>query len=382
MREGYAQSVVMFALGWALAGCMTVPGEVSGLERCIWVTRWDYRTQQDIRQIMVNCADAGFTSVIFQVRGNGTVFYPSQLEVWSEDLNSMYPGFDPLAVAVEEAHLRGLQIHAWMNMIPGWRGDSPPRDSRQLYSSRPSWFLRDRFEQPETPSPGRYLGLNPCLPEVRRHLAQLCREVAANYDVDGIHLDYIRFTYRDYDNDKVYPEDRRSLELFVAETGARTTDRVSLEAWKTASLTRLVAQIRQAVDSVSIREVLLTAAVFADPELALEKGNQDWGEWAERELVDALFPMNYSNDNSIFAVRTRADLATSGRTPVVIGVGVHTHDDPRQSIHQMEAALREGASGVSVFSYGVVFGPLNAMPQQQETPMRRILTTWNLTRDH
>ena len=357
-----------------------MPSEVSGLDRSIWVTRWDYRTREDIRNIMANCAEAGFTAVIFQVRGNGTVFYPSELELWSEDFDFRFPGFDPLAVAVEEAHLRGLQLHAWLNMIPGWRGDSPPEDARQLYASRPGWFLRDRFGQPEPREPGRYLGLNPCLPEVRRHLVAVCREVASGYEVDGIHLDYIRFTYRDYDDSRTYPEDRRSLDLFALDTGDRESP-AALEAWKTACLTELVKGVSAAVRSIPRRRVLLTAAVFADPEVAIEKGNQDWGDWADRGLVDALFPMNYSDDNAVFAVRSRADVATGGRTPVVMGVGVHKHEDPSQSVRQMEAALAAGASGVSVFSYSVLFGPLNATRAERATAMRRVLTTWNLTRN-
>ena len=102
MREGNARRAVLFALGgvlsWALAGCATIPGEVSGLDRSIWVTRWDYRTREDIRDIMANCAEAGFTAVMFQVRGNGTVFYRSELEPWSEAFDFRHPGFDPLAV--------------------------------------------------------------------------------------------------------------------------------------------------------------------------------------------------------------------------------------------------------------------------------------------
>lgn len=380
MRVGYARLLV-FALVLAVGGCSTMSRESPSLDRCIWVTRWDYRTREDIRRIMANCATAGFTSVMFQVRGNGTVFYSSQLEVWSEAFDYRHPGFDPLASAIEEAHARGLQLHAWVNVIPGWRGDVPPEDARQLYASRPGWFLQDRFERPEPPEPGRYLGLNPCLPEVRRHLANVCREVAANYSVDGIHLDYIRFTYRDYQDGDVYPQDPRSLEIFTKATGAGLADRVAFERWKTDCMTELVSEIHGAVSSVSTRRVMLSAAVFADPEVAVEKGNQDWGEWADRGLVDALFPMNYADDNEIFTVRARLDVETGGGVPVVMGVGTHRHDSPEQTLRQMDAAIEVGASGVAVFGYSNLFGPLNAGPQERETAMRRLVTTWNLTRE-
>ncbi len=105
---------------------------------------------------------------MFQVRGNGTALYSSREEVWSEQFGFEGPPFDPLSQAVVSAHANGLKIHAWINVLPGWRGDKPPSEHRQLFHTRPEWFLRG------PPVPGQGLGkivkegsyfwLNPCLP--------------------------------------------------------------------------------------------------------------------------------------------------------------------------------------------------------------------------
>ncbi len=82
--------------------------------RFLWVTRWDYRTAEDIEQICYNAASARFTDLLFQVRGEGTVFFRSPYEPWAWELSGkgpesgvgIDPGWDPLQVAVREGRRR------------------------------------------------------------------------------------------------------------------------------------------------------------------------------------------------------------------------------------------------------------------------------------
>jgi uncharacterized lipoprotein YddW (UPF0748 family) len=85
--------------------------------------------EQQVRTCIANAARGGFDTVLFQVRGNGTVFYRSSLEPWAEEFDHQDPGFDPLAIACQEAKRLGVSIHAWINAVPGWRGDQPPPDT-------------------------------------------------------------------------------------------------------------------------------------------------------------------------------------------------------------------------------------------------------------
>lgn len=104
--------------------------------RAIWVTRWDYKKPEDVRLIVSNCAGLGFNVILFQVRGNGTVFYPSQIEPWAWELTSdgpattgTDPGWDPLKIAIAEAHKLGVEPHAYVNVRPGqWPCPETPRD--------------------------------------------------------------------------------------------------------------------------------------------------------------------------------------------------------------------------------------------------------------
>ncbi|MCA9254761.1 MAG: family 10 glycosylhydrolase, partial [Phycisphaerales bacterium] len=117
-------------------GCST-GARVHQPMRAIWVTRWDYRQAEDIPRIMDNCANAGFNTVLFQVRGNGTAFYDSPYEPWAEEFDFKNPGYDPLRDACREAHDRGLELHAWVNVMPAWRGPAEPAAKDQLYHAHP-----------------------------------------------------------------------------------------------------------------------------------------------------------------------------------------------------------------------------------------------------
>jgi uncharacterized lipoprotein YddW (UPF0748 family) len=132
------------ALPAALAGLSSCGAEPPYHVRAAWVTRFEYRTENDVRRIVAAAAQAGLDTVLYQVRGNATAFYRSSFEPWAEELGGEDPGFDPLDVACEEAAARGLALHAWVNVMPAWRGSRPPRDERQLVRARPEWMWVDQ----------------------------------------------------------------------------------------------------------------------------------------------------------------------------------------------------------------------------------------------
>ncbi|WP_372797638.1 glycoside hydrolase family 10 protein, partial [Pontiella sp.] len=168
----------------------------------LWVTRFDYDRPEDVRRIIQNVGEAGFTDVFFQIRGNGTTFYPSQLEprayeLSGHDLSNLGndPGWDPLQLALDAAKPYGLRVHAYMNVLPGWKGlKDPPAAAEQLWTAHPDWFMVDSLGDRMLPTAGWYAFINPVMPEVRRHLKGLAQELC-RYDIAGIHLDYIRYPH-------------------------------------------------------------------------------------------------------------------------------------------------------------------------------------------
>ena len=160
--------------------------------RGIWVVTWEYigsggsveTNKERIRTILDNLVKANMTSVLWQVRQGGTAYYQSSYEPWGPYAGGTYPGFDPLEYAVEEAHKRGLELHAWFNVFAS--GNTTAGTPAQEH---PEWICRDASGAPMVQN----IALSPGLPEVREYLNTVAMELVSKYDIDGLHLDYIRW---------------------------------------------------------------------------------------------------------------------------------------------------------------------------------------------
>jgi uncharacterized lipoprotein YddW (UPF0748 family) len=306
--------------------------------RAVWVTRFEYSSEADVRAILRNCAALGFNVVLFQVRGQADAYYRSSLEPWAERLGGGDPGFDPLEVACREARRLGIALHAWVNVMPVWRGRVPPRDRSHLFYRRPEWIVAGRDGRRQALN-DHYVCLNPCLPEVRRHLAAVARDIVERYPVDGLHLDYIRFIEGDWSYDA------RTLALFGGRPEARPA---AWEAFRRGAVTEAVREIGEAVRQAR-PETTLSAAVFPTAE-ARRRVFQDAEGWVRAGLVDCVFPMIYEDDDDAFR-RAVAEgdvlFRRGGRSVSIPGVGAYRHRRAEQTLRQIGMCR----GGFAVFSY-------------------------------
>jgi len=363
--------------GLFLAGCGTtgsLPASLSmfsPVERAMWVTRFDYQTPHDIEKIAESCELAGLNTILFQVRGNATVSYHSALEPWSERFGWADPGFDPLATAIEAAQRRGLKLKAWVNVVPAWWGTDPPTDTRHVWHMHKDWLWYDQTGKLQPFADKFYVSLNPCLPEVRRHLASVMRDLVARYRVDGVHLDYIRFPNDLAPAGTDYPRDARTVGLFRGENGKTPEqDPEGWNAWRTEQVTNLLREIRRQLRQER-PDLELSAAVGPEPERARDHHFQDVRTWAREDLVDVLYPMNYTKDPAVFQRRVAAWEEIADDTRVVMGLRVDS-DDVQLHERQLSTALQQ-FRGFAVFAYSSLFDSPNDVldDQAQETRARR-----------
>ncbi len=130
-----------------------------------------------------------FNAVVLQVRPTADTFWPSDKEPWSRWLTGTQgqdPGYDPLAFAVEQAHARGLQLHAWFNpyrvtMTKSLKNLSPTHPAKL----NPEWIIR---------KDGKWY-YDPGIPEVRAHVVDTIMEAVERYDIDGVHFDDYFYPY-------------------------------------------------------------------------------------------------------------------------------------------------------------------------------------------
>lgn len=205
--------------------------------RAVWISylEWqsaDFSSEDAFRAQMGSWFDQyaamGLNTVLAQVRPFGDALYPSAIFPWSSvctGTQGLDPGFDPLAVLVEEAHACGLRLEAWLNPYRLALNDTVPGafSADNLATVHPEWVKQA--------AGGQYL--DPSRQDVRDCIAAGMQEILDGYAVDGIHLD-----------DYFYPTTDEAFD--AAEYASAGTD-LSLEDWRRENVNALVRQLYQLV---------------------------------------------------------------------------------------------------------------------------------------
>ena len=254
------------------------------------------RQKQELRDILDKLQRAGINTVLFQARVRGTVVYPSQLEPWDGCLSGVpgrSPGYDPLAFAIDECHKRGMELHAWVVTIP--LGKWNALGCKTLRNKYPHLIKRigeEGYMDPENTATATYL-------------ANFCKGITDRYDVDGIHLDYIR-----------YPE---TWKINIAHDAARQ------------NITAIVRAIGEKVKASKpwVKYSCSPIGKFSDLSRfasngwnAYAKVCQDAQGWLRDGLMDALFPMMYFQGNHFFPFAIDWAEQSYGRM-LVPGLGIY-----------------------------------------------------------
>ena len=350
-------------VGWSVeASAQSAPAAEA---RALWVARMSYKTPDDVRRIIQNAADYHFNIVVFQVRGNATAWYRSELEPWAWELTGedpstlgTDPGWDPLQLAIDEARARGLELHAWVNVFPGWlRTVPPPEDADQLWNTHREWFMQNQAG--ETMWPQGWWDywmsfLDPGVPEVKQHLRDVFLEIVANYEVDGLHYDFVRYPSEVGDWAYNPISVARFKEHYKDYTDLSPSNYpVQWDEWKRNQITEIIHEVYRDAKAVK-PDLLVSAAVIHDWTRAHNDYAQDTRTWLSRGILDASLPMlyRYAPEDFPFVVRDHLNHAY-GRW-VLPGINARRRT-PDEMLKLVDLARSLGAPGVAVFGYRGVF---------------------------
>lgn len=270
------------------------------------------RQKAELTAIYDKLQAAGINTILFQARIRGTVAYPSDIEPFDAVFSGTAgrsPGYDPLQFALDEAHRRGMTFQAWVVAYPVNKAESVKAlGNRALPRKRPELCQRC----------GEQYMMDPGVPGTAEYIASICKEIVERYDVDGIHLDYIRYpeTQVNFDDTKTY---RRYG------NGQRKAD------WRRDNVTRTVRAIRQAIDGVrsGVRLSCSPVGKYADLPRQSSKGwnardavSQDAVMWLNEGLMDEIYPMMYFDGDHFypFALDWKEE---AQRGKVIPGLGIY-----------------------------------------------------------
>jgi len=342
--------------------------------RGIWIIRDQLRSPEAVQKIVKRCERGGFNTLFVQVRGRGDAFYKSATEPRAEILEDQPEDFDPLAMFIELGHEKGMQVHAWMNAFYTYEGATKPYSPKHILARHPEWALTNRSgkslmeytkkDLEEQHAEGVYL--SPCIPAAREYLTGVYLEVVENYNVDGVHFDFIRFPFSPnrMKNERDLGYSKLSREAFKKEHGMDPLEIDPGNAkmvktwndWRRLCVGRLVRDVHKRAHEIK-PGIRVSAAVLERYHLA--RGchcHQDWIMWMKNGWIDTCCIMAYGSDNELVGKRIRLAVENSGNATVWAGLGAgwrsrRSRGKPESIPERIDIVRREKPEGIMFFAY-------------------------------
>lgn len=282
--------------------------------RAFWVDVFHVGMQNESQvDQMIDMALAGnYNALVVEALAYHDNEFGSHGAYWQSDIvaRSSYvtPSFDPLAYIIQQARANGLEVHAW---LVAYRASStwPPPGNSYL-AARPEWLMVPRASTGSVAPVGSVYTFDPGSPDVQDYLVRIVREIATNYDLDGIHWDYIRYTQTDagYSSDTSYSNS--GLARFHRLTGRSdlppATGDTQWNDFRRQTIDELISRCQAEVPLINNPRQPLrhTAAVvtWGDAPSNFTSTSayiyfQNWEKWMRLGWLDASCPMVYYREH-------------------------------------------------------------------------------------
>ena len=331
--------------------------------RAIWLDRGTIvraGSRQGLARLFDRLTAAGINTVFFETVNAGYPIYPSQV---APAQNPLTRGWDPLAEAVDLAHQRGMELHAWVwafaagNQAHNAILHQPASYPGPILAAHPGWANYDNRGSLIPPGQKKPF-LDPANPEVRQYLLSLFEEIVSRYDVDGLQLDYIRYPFQDpRPGGHTYGYGMAARQQFQQQTGVdpitlSPSDPTQQQLWqqwtefRIDQISSFVAETSEHLHQLN-PNLILSTAVFALPERRrLNEIQQDWAHWAQQGNVDMIVLMSYAGDTNSLQRLTNPWLsrdANLGAALVLPGIRLLNLSD--ETVVDQIQALRDSSSG-------------------------------------
>ncbi len=237
---------------------------------------------------------AGINMIYFQVRTECDALYKSSYEPWSywltgEQGKAPNPFYDPLTLAISEAHRRGMEIQAWFNPYRAVKtiGEYPIA-AAHISITHPKWILDFKT----------YKMLNPGIPEVRHYIAKIVADVVRRYDVDGIHFDDYFYPYTPH----ITNQDAATFRKYKGKFK-------NIDDWRRNNINQMVAEVYDTIKAINPRiQFGISPFSIVENKFAGTHGFESYNKiycdplsWIKSKTVDYVVPQLYSEIGNRYA---------------------------------------------------------------------------------
>lgn len=327
----------------------------------LWVVRFQLKSKINIDEVIEYAAENEITDIFVQVVGRGRAFYKTDLLPVNPDI--AVKDFDPLSYLCKKAETKGIHIHAWINVLFIWSKMNLPSEKNHFVNAYRNWFAVDDYNKnilSFKPNELQFRGiegwfLSPAVQELRDYYRLIASELIKNYGIRGIHLDYIRLPSRKYGyhlNSRMAYKKKYGTDPLLLKFGADNELSQNLhKSWnkfRCNVVDSVVMAFKKVTDSYD--NIVLSAAVKPDPEIARENYLQNWESWLEKNIIDFVIVMNYTNKLNKFSkiadkIKERVNFSN-----VWMGIGTYNQniDDTDK---QVEFTIKNDINNIVFFSY-------------------------------
>ncbi len=355
----------------------TTPAEMRGL----WVPAWEITSPKEVDTVVDKASRYGFNALFVQVRFRGDRLYIANRvsshfpnpEPASPSLDQPLDKFDPLAYILARGHGAGLEVHAWVTVYVAANQKTATPPGHPL-TAHPDWIMTT--DSGVKSDIGNMQWLDPGNPAVNPYLEDIFYDLVSGYDVDGLHLDYVRYPGAKFGYNP------GAVEAFTRETGKKPADDPGgFRGWRCQKVTALISDLYGKLQEIR-PGCALSSAVFGERErVALPDCLQDWGKWLQDGILDFAVTMSYSTRDEDIERQCADYERINMYRYVYVGLGVlqrkpaakvddkkkdakeHStaggdttggYDPPASILSKIEIIRKHSLPGLAIFAYGTL----------------------------
>ncbi len=332
---------------------LAVTSTVQAKTRSLWAAAWDINTPQKIVKVVKTAADNNFDVIFAEVRYRGDALYkPNKyIRTFPNPEPRSYlvtiDDFDPLSFLIQTAKNFNIKVYAWMTtfvITPKYTYQLP---KNHVYFKHPEWICETHSGEPMGCNGGEGVFLDPGIPEVQRYTQDVILDVVANYDIDGVILDYIRYPGSEYTYNPL------ALKHFINDVSNRSYSN-NYTRWKQQVISKFIKETGAKIKFLK-PYVDFAVTAFADLHEAKYEKYQDWKDWLTFQDLDYVHLMMYTkSDYSFKELLDKYLYDVSGKK---IALSIRAWDEQKRYTSQeiqskIRIAQKYGFDNISIFHFG------------------------------
>jgi len=290
-------------------------------------------------------AENGFTAIIANMLSGGVVYYPSKVLPAAK---AVAERGDQIRECLAACRKYGVQLHVWK---VDWNLMNAPKEFAD--KMRDEHRLQMSFRGNEEP------WLCPSHPENQKLEIAAMLELVRNYDLDGIHFDYIRYPGNDFCfcdgcRERFQHAIGASLSAWPADVLPGGSRRQQWLDWRRDNITTVVKAVSEQARALKPK-LKISAAVFRYWNVDRDTVGQDWKLWCDKGYLDFVCPMDYTSSKLRFEDMVSQQVSWAGKVPCYPGLGVSassSHFGADRAIEEIEITRRHQTGGFVIFNYG------------------------------